>query len=315
MTRSRFLAPAIVALCVVLTSCGDDDDNGPSPPPPPTTQVSRIQAIAPPTIAAIGDTVKLSLTAFYTDGTSKDVAAEAAWTVDLPSILRVTNGEATALSFGATYIRARFDRFTSASIMVQVTPPGTFAILGGTREPGMSGLPGVMVSNPTSGNSVVTNSNGSFTLGALTDRTLLLEKAGYEDATYTLAPDDFVWLAVQRMIHMQPGDTLSVQIAPHDMDYAPAGATIPGERCSPCKRIRLNNTPGTRVRVTLKWTKVNIALKLWNDDGTFAATSPGLIERDVLSDQTELWLYVGQSPAGATLDYATVQVIVTKIGL
>jgi hypothetical protein len=44
----------------------------------------------------------------------------------------------------------------------------------------------------------VSDASGSFTLGGLTDRTLVLQKAGYEDATYTVAPDDFQWLAVQR---------------------------------------------------------------------------------------------------------------------
>ena len=326
MTRSRVLAPAIVALCLVLTSCGDDNvPPSPTPTPTPTPtgtpagQVSRIQLTAPPNMTAIGDTVKLSLTAFYTNGTSRDVAAEAIWTIDLPSVLRVTNGEATALSFGATYLWARFDRFTTSSFKVQVTPPGTFAVVGGTREPGMSGLSGVTVTNPPTGLSMVSDAGGTFTLGALTDRTLLLQKAGYEDATYMadVTATAFEWLAMQRLIRMQAGDTASVRIAPHDMDYAPANATVPGERCSPCKRIRLTNTPGSLVRVTLKWTPVNVGLKLWNDDGTFAAApgTAGLIERDISSDKTEVWLYVGQSPAAAALQYVDVQVIVAKIGL
>jgi hypothetical protein len=262
---------------------------------------------------SIGDTVKLSLTAFYTNGTSRDVAAEVVWAVDMPSVVRVTNGEATALSLGATYVSARFDRFNTA-VKIQVTPPGTFAILGGTREPGNSGLPGVTVSHPASGLTTVTNAGGSFTLGGLADRTLLVQKTGYEDATYSVAPEDYLWLAMQKVLRIQQGETMSLQIAPHDMDYAPSYASVSGERCSPCKRIRLLNTPGTRLQVTLKWTPANVGLKLWNDDGTFVQTSPGLLEREIFSDKTEVWLYVGQTPTGATLTYVNVQVIVTKIG-
>ena len=81
MTRSRVLAPAIfLSLSLVVASCGDDPVT-PSPTPTPTATVtpaplvSRIQATAPPTMNSVGDTVKLSLTAFYTNGTSRDVAA------------------------------------------------------------------------------------------------------------------------------------------------------------------------------------------------------------------------------------------------
>ena len=315
MTRSRLLAPVIVLLCLVLVSC--DDDNVPLSPTPsststPASTVTRISATAPPTMTTVGDTVKLSLTAFYTDGTSKNVAAEAAWTVEMPSVVRVTNGEATALAVGATFVLARFDR-VSTSVKVQVTPPGTFAIYGGTREPGMSGLPGVAVTHPASGFTTVTNASGTFTLGGLIDRTLLIQKAGYEDATYIVDPGDFPWLAMQRLIRIQPGDTAVVRIAPNDMEYAPEHATVPGELCSPCKRIRLLNPPDARLRVTLKWTPANIGLKLWNDDGTFAATSPGLLERDIVSDAAELWLYVGQGSEVPTRTYVDVQVVVTKL--
>ena len=314
MTRSTFLTPVIASLCLLLVSC--DDNVPPSPTPIPTGTsapvVSRISATVPPTMTAVGDTVKLSLTAFYTDGTSKDVAALAAWTVDMPSVLRVTNGEATALSLGATYVYARFDRF-NASTIVEVTPPGTFTMLGGTREPGMSGLSGVTVTHPSSGVTTVTNASGLFTLGGLLDRTLHLEKPGYEDATYSVAVEEFPWLAMQRLIRIQPGNTASVRIAPRDMDYEPLHATVPGERCSPCKLIRVLNAPGNRLRVTLKWAPVNIGLKLWNDDGTFAGTSPGLLERDIENDATDLWLYVGQSAATAARAYVDVQVTVTKL--
>jgi hypothetical protein len=64
----------------------------------------------------------------------------------------------------------------------------------------------------------------------------------------------------------------------------------------------------------VKWSPASIGLKLWNDDGTFAQTSPGLLEREIFSDKTEVWTYVGQNPKAATLTYVDVQVIVTKIG-
>jgi len=324
MTRSKVLAPVVVALSLFLVACGDDDFK-PSPTPTPTPtptvtpnpQVSRIQLATPPSMAAVGDTVKLSLTAFHTDGTSRDIAAEAAWSIDGPPVVRIANGEATALALGATFISARYqNRFASAK--VQVTPPGTFAIVGGTREPGNSGLGGVTVSHPSSGLTTVSDLEGRFTLGGLMDRTIVLQKSGYEDATYFVEDaDDFQWLAVQRTFRVQAGGTTSMRIAPHDMDYAPPYASVAGEHCSPCKMIRLQTTPGERVRVTVKWTQISIPVKLWTDDGTFsqAPGTAGLIEREVFTDKTEIWLYVGQTPANASLEYVDVQVTVTKVGL
>jgi hypothetical protein len=300
----------VASLSVILQSCDDNRSAGPTPTPAP--QLSRIQLFVPPTLSAIGDTVKISLTAFYTDGTSRDVATEAAWTVTMPAVLRVTKGEATALSFGATYVSARFASVNSMGIRVQVTPPGTFAVLGGTREPGMSGLPGVRVTNPASGSSTVTEGGGLFTLGALTEPTLLVQKAGYEDSTYTIAAEDFPWLAMQPLIRAQAGDTISVRIAPHDMDYTPTTATGSSERCSPCKRIRVSNTPGTRLRVTMTWTPVAMGLRLWTEGGIVAPTSPGGLATEILSNNAETWLYVGQNPATATLQYSDVQLTITK---
>ena len=319
MTRSKVLAPGVVVLCLVLGSCGDDFKPSPTPTPTstvtPTPAVTRIQPTAPPVIPAIGDKVKLSLTAFYTNGSSRDVAAEALWTVNTPSVVSVTNGEATALSLGATFVSVKFDRFNTTT-KIQVTPPGTFAVLGGTREPGNSGLPGVTVTHPSSGTTIVSDATGGFTLGGLIDRTLLLQKTGYEDATHSVTPgEEFEWLAVQRVIRVQAGESTSVRIAPHDMDYAPANASVAGEHCSPCKLIRLSNTPGTRLRVTLKWTPIAVVLRLWNDDGTFVApsSSAGFLEREVFSDKTEVWLYVGQLPASANRTYVDVQVTVTRL--
>jgi hypothetical protein len=301
-------------------ACGDDDFK-PSPTPTPTVTPAHPPGFgkleAPASMTAVGDKVKLPLTAFYTDGTSRDIAAEATWTVDLPSVVSITSGEATALSLGATFVQARYLNRFYASVKVQVTPAGTFAIVGGTREPGNSGLPGVSVFHPASGLSTVSNSSGNFTLGGLVDRTVLLQKSGYEDATYVVAPDDYQWLGIQRQIRVQAGSSVSVRIAPHDMDYTPAYASVAGEQCGPCKLIRLTNDPGTRVRVTLKWTPIAVVLRLWNDDGTFVApsTSAGFLERDISSDKTEVWLYIGQLPASANRTYVDVQVTVTRVGL
>ena len=295
MTRSRVLAPAVLSLCLVVASCGDARCADPTPTTTTVTtapQVSRIRHRAADH-EPVGDTVKLSLTAFYTNGTSRGWGrggvdsqhavsrASSEWRSDgIGTRGHVCLGEIRPLWFRIDQVRS---------------PPGTFAIVGGTREPGMSGEPGVTVTHPASGPTTVSDAEGSLTMGGLTDRTVVLQKAGFEDATYTVVPEDFQWLAVQRQILVQAGDTVSVRIAPHDMDYAPLAS---GERCSPCKLIRLTNTPGTRVRVTLKWTPVSIGLKLWNDDGTLLSVA-GCSSAD-LRDKTGVDA-VGQSPKGATL--------------
>src|SRR5262249_54264283 len=142
-----------------------------------------------------GETSKLTATGTYANGTTADVSASIRWSSALISVVTVsTSGLVTATGLGTTYVFAQYaaNPSLSKSLRTTVTPTGTFAVSGWTREPGNGGLGGVRVLNTASGQSTLSeasgDSQGLFTLGGLTTRHFTFTKAGYEDAELDLAP-------------------------------------------------------------------------------------------------------------------------------
>src|SRR5204863_7704123 len=99
------------------------------------------------------------------DGAAKDVTGLVLWTSSDPSSLSVSpSGVVTVLRFGSSYIHAAYNgKF--AALNIQATPPGTFVAAGRVREPGSSGIQGVVVREEVSGVSALSASGGEFSIG------------------------------------------------------------------------------------------------------------------------------------------------------
>ncbi len=131
-------ALSVVVLSTICAAC-DKSPTRPAPKPTPTGPVlSRVEMSGPDTIAP-GATGKYTLTGFLSDGTTRDVTAEAAWrSTNAPAATIDQAGLATGLVAGETLISGAVGFHSSAKNLI-VTPPGTFRLRGTVVDSG-SGL-------------------------------------------------------------------------------------------------------------------------------------------------------------------------------
>lgn len=320
--KPQLLTIVLVTVLVTLLagSAGCNRSKSVSTPTSPTSPTAPpvVTTAAPTAVAirgnamltAIGETAALTATASLSDGTLKDVTATALWASSDASIVTVSpGGMLTVVRFGQSYVRATYQSKT-ASLSVQATPAGTFVVWGRTREPGSSGVAGVLVREETSGVSGLSNAEGQFSFAGLTSGRLTFEKDGYEPVAFEGKLNEYNDVAMQRVIRIAAGGTVDVGLAPHDMDYAPAADS----RCYPCKMIRVVSTEAGRLQLRVTWKEPRATLNLWINGRLFEGTAPGSPEAvaDVPIGAGELLVYVGMtSPveyyAPFTLTTAVVQ--------
>ena len=248
-------------------------------------------------LTAIGETTPLTATATMSDGTSRNVTTAAQWvSSDASCIIVSTDGRATAIRFGQSYITATYEG-ESGSLNLQAAPSGTFVVWGRAWEPGGSGLPGAVVREPSSGISAVAGMDGEFSLGGLTGVRLTIEKAGYERATLEAKPGVFTDAPMQRVIRIAAGGSVEVGLAPHDVSYEPAA----GARCYPCRMIRVLASQAGRLRVKASWTEPRARLYFWVAGRIFDATAPAeplaVLAEVAVDVPGEVLVYVGMKNA------------------
>lgn len=289
------LGALFVVVAIGAVSCGDDGPTAPapssSPSPTATPQpiVTAVRVSGNGVMTAIGETSRLTAVATYTDGSSRDVTTEATWRSLSAQLFSVSAGVVTVVAFGAGDIQASLQSRTG-SLRLTATPPGTHIYWGRAREPGFSTLSGVRVFETGSNRSVVSDQNG-FQLAAMPVAAMFkFEKDGYE--TTDVEPEEprgplvFVDGPLQRIVRMSAGQTLSLQIAPHDVSFS-----VPSELCYPCKLVRVSTPgPGT-LRLTASWQGTK-ALYLWVN-GTRFASSGSSISAETSVSGGELPVYIG----------------------
>src|SRR5262245_36763930 len=136
MPARVFFSAGMTALVLagLLVACDDKSPTAPtpmpSPPPRPAPSqvvLARLEVSGPATVAP-GESVKFTATAFYSDGTSRDVSSESTWDANTSAVLSVTSeGVATGNERGVAIVRAGFNGRTSSK-SVMVLPAGTFRL-------------------------------------------------------------------------------------------------------------------------------------------------------------------------------------------
>ena len=283
-----------VALALSGYGCSD------SPTAPSQSAVPSAQAAAPaPTVTsvkisgnaaltAIGQTSQLTATAAYSDGTTKDVTTTAQWVSQTPSIITVSaSGVVTAAGLGVANIQAGFQS-KQGFLLVTATPPDTFAIFGRVREPGNSGIPAVRVLETPSGQSTLSDREGGYSFGGLTTAHLTFEKEGFETGQLDAVPSKFNDMALQRIVRVSAGDSLTgLELAPHDMSY-----TAGTDRCFPCKLVRVIAPAAGTLHLSLTWTEPRAILNLWANGNRVVGSSSN-VTSDVPVSAGEVVVYVG----------------------
>jgi hypothetical protein len=176
----------------VLVAC--DSPSGPStppppPPPPPPSNPAVDMRIEAPASVAPGTSVQLRLIATFRDGTSSDVASQATWTTDNPSVLSFSPpGVANGGERGEVHLSARYQTLTRHAHLF-VLEDGTFRLSGRAIESGV-GLPDArieVVAGTGRGLATTTRSDGSYALfGVAGDVQLETTLDGFERTRQTV---------------------------------------------------------------------------------------------------------------------------------
>jgi hypothetical protein len=204
------------ALWIALVAAGIGCDKNPAAPSPSpnTPAVPSVRSLAIGGTLSLhqpGDTGQLTVTATFSDGTTKDVTAEAAWSCP-PGVVSVSAGLVTAVGFGSGEIRAASAGHASW-IAVRVAPEGAFLVKGPVTDggPNFSLHDARVEATSASGTySTTTGSSGWFTLPGAGLVTLRASKDGYDDAVVqvTVDHDQQVTLGLRR--RQQPGTIVGV---------------------------------------------------------------------------------------------------------
>lgn len=133
MRLNARIAGAAVAVTLATAACGNEPAISPSPLPaaPPTAGAVSSLLIAGPATVAPGATARYKATAYFTNGTSRDVTDTATWTSENPAVLSIAaDGSGSARDRGQSQLRAAYDGKAAMPLEVFVLEDGTFALYG-----------------------------------------------------------------------------------------------------------------------------------------------------------------------------------------
>jgi len=117
--RNRYL-PLILFACAGLigvAGCGDDTPTAPTPTPTPMpTPAPTVTSVAVTgdTIVGMGQTVQLTATATFSNGTQQNVTSQATWQSSNSSLATVSAGLVVGLTIGSVAVTASFQGASGA---------------------------------------------------------------------------------------------------------------------------------------------------------------------------------------------------------
>jgi hypothetical protein len=276
-----------------------------APAPAPAPSVTSLTVAGLMVLTDFGQTTQLKATATLADGTTQDVTTSARWSISNSAFGMTAPGQFQVLAFGVTPFFATY-MSRSANGFLTATPPGTFAVYGGVREPGAGTIPGVRVTEITSGRSTL--SSGQFTLGALPSSQvrLVAEKDTYESpvvlATAT-SPNVSIDIPMQRFVQLTAGETVTPHVlAPHDLSYL-----VGTLRCDDCRLMHVIVPVPGRLHIHITWTP-RVRLTLFAE-GRVLADGDNELTADVpVSTPGEVLIYLGVTPPNSVTSHTTFKV-------
>ena len=182
MSRTR----VTLACILIALACGSDKSPIPTGSTP-TAFVSSFVIQGPTPTIGPGETGQVKAVARFSDGTERDVTADAVWSSTQAQIATVEGGLITGRALGRTSIRATYQS-RNAVLNIVIRPAGTFIVNGTVREPGPLNVDAATVTVVGSpAGPVTTNFSGFYELfGVVGTVTIRVSKAGYLDLTTTV---------------------------------------------------------------------------------------------------------------------------------
>jgi hypothetical protein len=195
----------VLAALAGAVACHDKNPAGPSPVPSPVPSPSSpvAQSIAIGGTLSLhqpGDTGQLTATATFSDGTTKDVTAEALWGSTGSAVIVSLAGLVTAGRYGSSEIVVTCGT-AHQSIAVRVAPEGAFLMEGTVTDTGHPvGQAKVDATFASGTYSTLTDASGAFVLPGAGAVTLQVSKYGYDTAVrqVTVDRDDRVTLELRQ---------------------------------------------------------------------------------------------------------------------
>jgi hypothetical protein len=274
------LALVCGTLCAAL-ACGDK--TGPTGPSgsviPQTLTISGRTTLSQP-----GDTSQLNAIALFSDGTKKDVTADASWfggvsVTDGRPVATVSRGLLTAVEFGQANFTVNYS-LTHALVPVRVAPEGMFFLSGHVTESGFAVPQATVEAVSLSGTlSAITNADGVYVVPAAGDVTLRVGKDGYQQETRRLTVGQDGEIDVELRRTNAPGDirgiwSLTVVASP--------SCTLPPDM--------MQRTYSARIDETAKGITVDLSAAGSHGDGWdkwgFTGTRDATTLRFILGDPT-----------------------------
>ncbi len=191
---------------------------------------------------------------------------------------------------------------TVASNLTPAAPspaPNTFTSSGRVREPGAGGVVDARVLETQSGKSTLTAFDGMYSIiglpgTGLTSAHLTFEKDGYEATTIDAPPNMFSEIALQRVIRLTAGETVTpLRLAPNDLSYS-----VGTDRCHPCRLIRVVDPIPGILQLRLTWTEAGATLNLWAAGKRVDGTYPEAVA-DLSVSAGEVVVFVGMMLPGS----------------
>jgi hypothetical protein len=299
--RRRSAGTVLIPLVLTAGLAQNCGESPAVPKPSDRPYLVRLDIEGNTRLSQVGETSQLRAFARMSDGTSIDATSAVSWTVLTGIVVSISSGgmlEAKALGIGT--IRATYGP-SRINVKVTVTPTGTFVVAGRVRQPGASGLSSVLISEPMSGQSTTSDSDGEFTLAALVDRELRLTRDHYEPVTTTVVPfDDQVSIPMQPVMQLKAGGNLSGIVAPNDLEYS----VMPGVSCGVCRMVRVQSDSAGLLHVTLTSLPTH-RMTIWANGQEFTSTSS--TSTDVIAtfqvDAGQTIFYVGTASTDRHINF------------
>jgi hypothetical protein len=216
----RLWAVVVMAAMPALPAC----NNGPSAPSNPSVTSVAVQGIAP----QVSATAPFTATAALSNGTTRDVTAQATWSSSNPSVASVgSTGNVAGVSAGEADIVATYQGVTGRSHVTITRAAVSTYTISGTVTDGTSGgiLPNINISATDAGGntrSTLTASSGTYTLTGLIagQVTITASAISYQTTvvTVTLTGDAHVDIVLPRVV-------CTFTLSPTSLSFPSSGGT------------------------------------------------------------------------------------------